>query len=198
MNFPKFLRTSFLQNTSSGCFWRLLLIIWAMSSYLQMFFQLYYYCSRITARTNYNKKILHGISRSSRPEVFWRKAALKIYAEFTGKHLCWSLQACNFIKKRLQYRCFPVNFGKFLRTHFSKNFCERLLLHLKYYNPANNTAEAVAEYRNSNSKRKIYGLQLRSSFFFKVLNLDYLFTKLCYFHNVCWYSGVRCNKKWVK
>ena len=25
---------------------------------------------------------------------------------------------CNFIKKRLSHRCFPVNFAKFLRTAF--------------------------------------------------------------------------------
>ena len=28
------------------------------------------------------------------------------------------LKACNFIKKRLKYRCFPVNIAKFLRTVF--------------------------------------------------------------------------------
>ena len=28
------------------------------------------------------------------------------------------LKACNFIKKRLQHRCFPVRFEKFLRTPF--------------------------------------------------------------------------------
>ena len=28
------------------------------------------------------------------------------------------LQACNFIRKRLQQRCFPVNIAKFLRTGF--------------------------------------------------------------------------------
>ena len=28
------------------------------------------------------------------------------------------LQACNFIKNRLQHRCFPVNIAKFLRTPF--------------------------------------------------------------------------------
>ena len=33
-------------------------------------------------------------------------------------------------KKRLQDRCFPVNFMKFLRTHFLQNTCEWLLLHL--------------------------------------------------------------------
>ena len=32
-----------------------------------------------------------------------------------------SLQAYNFIKKRLQHRCFPVNIAKFLRTAFLWN-----------------------------------------------------------------------------
>ena len=27
-------------------------------------------------------------------------------------------QGCNFIKKRLQHRCFPVKFSKYLRTPF--------------------------------------------------------------------------------
>ena len=27
-------------------------------------------------------------------------------------------EACNFIKKRLQHRCFPVNIAKYLRTTF--------------------------------------------------------------------------------
>ena len=29
---------------------------------------------------------------------------------------CVPCQACNFIKKRLQHKCFPVNIAKFLRT----------------------------------------------------------------------------------
>ena len=29
--------------------------------------------------------------RSSRPEVFWKKGALRSFAKFTGKHLCQSL-----------------------------------------------------------------------------------------------------------
>ena len=52
----------------------------------------------------------------------------------------------NFIKKRLQHRSFHVKFAKFLRTPILKSICERLLLHLKYYTPANNTAEAVTEF----------------------------------------------------
>ena len=41
---------------------------------------------------------------------------LKNFSVFTGKYLCWSLfaglQACNFIKKRLQHRRFPVNISE--------------------------------------------------------------------------------------
>ena len=37
------------------------------------------------------------------------------------------LQACIFIKKRLQHRCFPVNIVKLLRTPIRKYICERLL-----------------------------------------------------------------------
>ena len=33
----------------------------------------------------------------------------------------------NIIKKRLQHRCFPVKFAKFLRTPILKNIYERLL-----------------------------------------------------------------------
>ena len=36
--------------------------------------------------------------------------------------------ACNFIKKRLQHRCFPANIGKILKTPILRNICERLLL----------------------------------------------------------------------
>ena len=42
-----------------------------------------------------------------------KNAVLKIFAIFTGK-----LQSCNFIKNPLQYRCFPLNIAKFLRTLF--------------------------------------------------------------------------------
>ena len=38
------------------------------------------------------------------------------------------LQACNFIKKESLYRCFPVNFAKFLRTPFLQNTSGQLLL----------------------------------------------------------------------
>ena len=63
--------------------------------------------------------------RSSRSQMFFKVGVHKNVANFTEKHLCWSLfviklqafrPGCNLIKKRLQHRCFSVKFGKFLRT----------------------------------------------------------------------------------
>ena len=66
---------------------------------------------------------------SSRPEVFCKTGVLRNFAKFTIKHLPQSLFSnkvagwdCNFIKKKLRHRCFPVNFAKFLRKlFFSEN-----------------------------------------------------------------------------
>ena len=51
---------------------------------------------------------------TSVPEFLFNKAAV--------------LQVCNFIQKRLQYRCFPVTIAIFLRIPVWKKVCERLLL----------------------------------------------------------------------
>ena len=83
-----------------------------------------------------------------------QKSSFKSHAEFTGKHPCWSVfsiklqagGACIFIEKRLQHRCFHVKFAKLSRTPILKCICKRLLLHLKYYTPAKNTAEAVTKF----------------------------------------------------
>ena len=58
---------------------------------------------------------------------------LKKFANFTKKHQCWS----HFLKKspeikRLQHRCFPVNFVKLLRTPFLQSTSGRVSL-LKYF-----------------------------------------------------------------
>ena len=39
-------------------------------------------------------------------------------------------KVCNFLKKGLQHRCFPVNIAKFLRTLILMKICELLLLKL--------------------------------------------------------------------
>ena len=69
-------------------------------------------------------------------KVFYKKSVLKHCAIITGKHLCWNLfciknaglQASNFIKKRLQHKCFLVNIERCYRAPILKNSCDRLLL----------------------------------------------------------------------
>ena len=51
-------------------------------------------------------------------QMSYKSSVLKQFAIFAGKHLCWSLFLINFVKRRLQHRCFPVNIAKFLRTAF--------------------------------------------------------------------------------
>ena len=68
------------------------------------------------------------------PEVFYKKTILKssLYPQKTPvyesplKNVA-GLKACYFIKKRPQWRCFPVNIAKFLILLILKNICERLL-----------------------------------------------------------------------
>ena len=66
-----------------------------------------------------------------------KKGVLRIFAKFTGKHLCQSLffnkvaglrPQATLLKKRLWHRCFPVNFAKILRTPFLLNTSGRRLL----------------------------------------------------------------------
>ena len=77
--------------------------------------------------------------RSSRSEVFCKKDVLKHFAKFTGNYLCQSLffnkvagtRPATLFKKGLWYRCFPMNFAKFLGTPFLQNTLGRLLLYFQ-------------------------------------------------------------------
>ena len=64
--------------------------------------------------------------------MFCKKGFLKILLKFTGRQLCLSLfsvpRDCKVIKKRLQHRCFPVNFAKILRELFLSNTSRWILL----------------------------------------------------------------------
>ena len=72
-----------------------------------------------------------AVGRNHQEVLRKKKKMLKIFAKFTEKQLRQSLffnkaagmrpEACNFIKKRLWRRCFPVNFAKFIRTPFLQN-----------------------------------------------------------------------------
>ena len=74
-----------------------------------------------------------NIIRSSRPEVFLRKGALKICSKFTGEHPCRSVISikllCNFIEIALRHGCFPVNLLHIFRTPLLKNISGWLLLY---------------------------------------------------------------------
>ena len=76
------------------------------------------------------------VLRSSDRNYSAKKAVLKHFEIFIGKHLC-----CNFIKNRLQNRCFSVNIAKFLRTPTLKNICQRLLLSPEYNSAHQSSSE---------------------------------------------------------
>ena len=63
--------------------------------------------------------------RSSHKRFSVKKGVLK---SFENSAILQLLEACNFIKKRLWHRCFPVNFAIFLRTCFLQKTSRRLLL----------------------------------------------------------------------
>ena len=79
--------------------------------------------SKLLFGKNKKKSILHRNNiknKSSHQSCSVKKGVLRNFAKFTGP--------ATLLKKRLWYRCFPVNFAKFLRTAFSQNTSGRLLL----------------------------------------------------------------------
>ena len=95
-------------------------------------------------RHTMNHRDILGLFRSSRWRCSVRKGVLKNFANFMGKHLCWSLlQASNFIKKRPQHWCFHMKFAKFLRTSILKKICKRLLV---FVSPQDTIANAMGEF----------------------------------------------------
>ena len=77
---------------------------------------------------------LHSYSielhRSSHRRYSKKTGVLKNFSKLTGKHLGQSLffNKVAGLSPATWYRCFPVNFAKFLRATILKNICERLLL----------------------------------------------------------------------
>ena len=77
-------------------------------------------------------------NKSSCPELACKKDAPENSTKYTGKHFCQSLffnkvaglKPATLLKERLWHRCFPVNFGKFLRKSFFTEHLWWLLLQL--------------------------------------------------------------------
>ena len=58
--------------------------------------------------------VLVILFRSSRSQMFFKIGVVKDFTNFAEKHL----KACNFLKKRLQHRCFHVKSAKFFKGTF--------------------------------------------------------------------------------
>ena len=74
--------------------------------------------------------------RTSHLEYFSKICVFKTFAKVTEKYLCRSLFLDKFARlwpvtlfiKRLRHKRFPMNFGKFLRTHLYRENIRWLLL----------------------------------------------------------------------
>ena len=66
------------------------------------------------------------------PEAFYKKMCSWKFHKIRRKTPARGLRPATLLKKRLWYRCFPVNFVQFPRTPFLQNTSERLLLNVGY------------------------------------------------------------------
>ena len=73
--------------------------------------------------------------RTIRPEVFCKKGVLRNFAKFMGKHLCQSLffNKVAVLKKRLWYRCFPINLWNFSNTFNREHLLETDSKHMTHF-----------------------------------------------------------------
>ena len=60
------------------------------------------------------KKLKQTLIRNSRWQMFFKTGVLKNFAIFPEGTFVGDLLACNFIKKKLQHRCFPLSIAKCL------------------------------------------------------------------------------------
>ena len=94
---------------------------------------------------------------------------LKVFCKFHGKTSALEfIQTCNFIKKRIQDRYFPLKFAKFLRTAFLTGH-HRWLLFTK------NTAEKTTFSFFKFSEKIIFPKKLRWNIIFLVLSGKMIF-----------------------
>ena len=139
VNFPKFVGTLFLQNT----FGQLLLYLEPCQiSVIEVFHRnsksLTVFAKKKTYMFEGSNHALLAVSfscivnkitwrySSSYSQMFLKIGVLKNFANFTGKQLRYNFYLIKLkalspatLLKRLQHRCFPVKFLKFLRTPFS-------------------------------------------------------------------------------
>ena len=71
-----------------------------------------------------------------------------------------SLQSSNFIKERLQHRCFTVNIAEFLRTPISENICEQPLLLVVIFSQENSHLQRCLDLPGPKLHKKLTCLML--------------------------------------
>ena len=92
--------------------------------------------SKLSQNNNFKIHILQKTNRSSHPNVYCKKCALKHFAKFSGKHLRLSLffhkvarlRPTTLLAETLAQVKTPVSFAKFLRTLFFTEHLRWLLL----------------------------------------------------------------------
>ena len=87
-----------------------------------LFFIWFWYFSLIVAPVFLPAVLLKKVS-----EKFWKFHRKKHLLKYLFNRVA-CLKICNFLKKRLQHRYFPMEFTKYLRKPILKNICEQLLL----------------------------------------------------------------------
>ena len=113
---------------------------------------------------------------AARVVLYNQKAVIRNFTKFTGKHLFQGIffnkvagpRPATLFKKRLWYRCFPVNFVKFPRTPYLQNASGRLLLEiLKTITQQNTATQLMQEF----SKLIITGLSYFHLLSMKIIDL---------------------------
>ena len=124
--------------------------------------------------------------------MFFKIGALKNFANFTGKQSFFNkaagLQACNFIKRKLQRSCFPVKFAKVLRAPFFTKHLWWLLLLKSVYNFAN-----LWSYFNQFVKSihcTVPNVSWRKKFFLTSLIINWSLSKPPENIRILWFSDV--------
>ena len=127
------------------------------------------------------------IQKQSPTAVLWKRCSSKfckfppVRSLFFNKMVGLRLRPT----KRLQRRCFLVNFAKFLRTTTSYNTCGRLLLHISKIFMTANFSLGNYDVINSFNIWKRWVLYWETSLFLITLNYRSVF--LIFFYHVYWH-----------
>ena len=105
------------------------------------------------ASCNLSTKLLY---RSSRSQMFFKIGVSYEFHNIHRKtHVLQSrwikvadLTDCNFIKKRLQHKCFPANIAKFPRKTFFTEHLRWLLLYFRHYSTRRHRRNGKKHSRN--------------------------------------------------